>query len=227
MSSERTAETFKPNKNPNNDPRDGALRTDIYRKNVRYPEKVNLDGLLRKRRISHGEFGAMVGVTEKAVEKWVYGTGHMPSKKVALAAIKLGVSVPYLLDLTNDPDPESIPTVPYYECRSRVESYARSLAHSNTGVAAPLVTETVHGQIIPVRREVGDFPDDKLQERDERLRLFLCLPGDYRDLATVNMPLLELAQQTNDPELTENLGRTITAKTIASLGRESQKETIL
>jgi transcriptional regulator with XRE-family HTH domain len=85
--------------------------------------KANLGKLRETMRYDTGRLAARIGVGESTAEQYITGRSHMPNDVVVAAAADLGVSVPYLLDLTDDPDPDAKPAQGYAVRRTMVADY--------------------------------------------------------------------------------------------------------
>ena len=82
---------------------------------------------LKAQGITFGEFGKSLGVSYQSVSNYLSGRQYMSDALLVKAAICLGVSVPFLLDLTDNPDTEAKPAQGYAKRREIMLEYGRML----------------------------------------------------------------------------------------------------
>ncbi len=171
---------FKPNGKDDHDPRDSVGSSQ---------PKNNLRALLDGRSIPRGRFAAMLErqggkpYERDAVDTWLSGKRYMPNSCVVQAAGLLGVSIPYILDLTDNPSIDARPAQGYAKRRQLLVGYAKALAMSAKMVQnEPVDWNHTDGTIYR-------YPDEDSQGIECRLLRFVRCDGPIQRSRKVGHPI--------------------------------------
>jgi transcriptional regulator with XRE-family HTH domain len=120
--------------------------------------KANLGYLLWNRGMSQAELGRHLGVEGEAVGNWISGRKHMANEKIVETAALLHVSIPFLLDLTDDEALDAQPEQSYSESRDVLVSYWERVKKSETAVFSgdPDLIDPVNSMPIDYKYEPED-----------------------------------------------------------------------